>query len=383
MKNHHQVTHTLAAMLALVATPVIAQTAVEQGTSPQQEKLRVVSTQAIADGGNASVIQLKVENGKISVRHNGKDVPADRIRTEDEGRIIILDENGNEIDNVRLFTGVGQDGSFFMGRGAGEMRFMEHGVRGEGQLFWHGDGDDTTAPKVMVGVHMAEPGEALEKHLRLTPGKSAIITGVFQGLPADLAGIGEHDIIVRIDGSDDADAATIQKILASKEPGDTCTLRVIQAGEPRDITIRLLARDQKKLSSAKLLGKEPGDKRWSTTFEPFDGFTVDLRGLENIPQLRDRVFVAPGELNLWREQIEQIRPRIAELEPWIAELQPMIAQALQDALRLNQGATALNQGKSSENGKAGDVESQLDRLDKRMAQLEEMLQKLLERQPKP
>ncbi len=383
MNTHYSITCTLAATLAMAAAPALAQSSTKQAPAPQQDKLQVVSTQAIAGGGNASVVQLKVENGKITVKHNGKDVPTDRIRTEDDGRIIILDENGNEIDNVRLFTGVGRDGSFFLGQGAGDMRFMERGAVGDAQFFWGGDEGDNPAPKVMIGVHMAEPGEALEKHLRLVPGKSAIITGVFQGLPADLAGIGEHDIIVRIDGSDEANAATIQKILASKEPGESCTLRVIQAGEPRDITIRLQARDQEKLRSAKLLGKEPGDMQWNTSFEPLERMTFDFRGWENLPQLRERVFVAPLDMDQWRAQFEGLRPQVMELAPQIAELQPMIDKALKEALKAYQGTATINQTKPGEQGQRSDVESQLDRLDKRMAQLEEMLQKLIERQPRP
>lgn len=385
---------TLATALLLTATQAFAQSKVESSSKSKAKadaaassdgKLTVVSTESVnGDDDKVHSIQLKVENGKITVKRNGKEVPADRIRTEDDGRVIILDENGDPIDNVRLFTGTGQDGGWITHDGENGLKFFEgEGLKGfqmleggEGRGFWTGD-EEGPAPKVMIGVHMTEPGEALEKHLHLKPGKSAIITGVFQGLPAEVAGIGEHDIIVAIDGSDDADAGTIRKILSSKEPGDTCTVRVIQSGEPREIKIKLQAFDQQKLGSSTLIGKEPGDQMWTSTFGPMSDMTIDMKNLAELPNIKNRVFVSPKDISEWRGMTN-----LQGIE--MDKLQPQIQKALQDALKNYEGAIKLHQGDlggGDEGG--GEVESKLDRLDKRMAQLEQMLEKLIEKQAKP
>jgi predicted metalloprotease with PDZ domain len=197
---------------------------------------------------------------------------------------------------------------------------------------------------------------------------------VFQGLPAEVAGIGEHDIIIAIDGSEEADAGTIRKILTSKEPGDTCTVRVIQAGEPKEFKIKLQAFDQQKLGSATLIGKEPGEA-WTSTFEPFKDMAIDMGNLEMLPQMKDRVFVAPDNIAEWRGFAEL---KGAEMD----KLQPQIQKAIQDALKTYKGAIRAQPSDAADQG-GEEVESKLDRLDKRMAQLEAMIEKLIEHKAKP
>lgn len=364
---------TLAAALLLAATPAFAQSARQgdakaRARSSSGGKMTVVESESL-DGDNQShTIEVRVENGEVTVKRNGKEVPQDQIRREDDGRIIILDANGEELEGVHLFHGGDEDGRVFTGEGV-----LRGFHLGEG-----GDDEQGHAPKVMLGVHMTEPGAALEKHLRLNPGKCVMITGVLEGLPAEVAGIGEFDVIVRIDDSDDADAATIRKVLGSKEAGDTVNVRVIQAGDAKDLMVKLQKYDREKLSSAKLIGKQPDATAWAGTGK-FDDWTGDLKALAALPQWKNRVFVAPqGGDGAWKDLLPHLNA--LEGDARIAELQPQIEKALKDAMKNYQGTINRRQVESDGDG---DVEGQLDRLDKRMAQLEEMLQKLLEKQDKP
>ncbi len=377
---------TLATALLLSVTPAgnaLAQSKAQAGATAQaggqssgqssvqtSGKMKVVSTTSVnGDDGDQSVIEVRIDNGNVSVKRNGKEVPQDQIRREDDGRIIILDENGQPLKDVNLFGGGnGQNGAFRF------RAFNGGGGEGQNNAFWVG-GDEGEAPKVMIGVHMTEPGEALERHLHLKPGKCAMITGVLEGLPAEVAGLGEYDVIVSIDGSDIADAGTIRKVLGAKQPGDSCSLHVIQAGEPKDVKIKLLGYDAKKLGSAKLIGKEP-DAMGGDMFNPLGGdMAINLKGLEGFPQLKDRVFVAP--------ELGQLKEQWATIQPRIAELQPQIQKSIEEAMKKYQGAIKMHVAGDGENqGNAGDsdVEAQLDRLDKRLAQLEEMLGKLIDKQ---
>lgn len=369
---------TITTAMLLAAAPSFAQQpkadakAKAKADGQSDGKMTVVSRENLDSGdeGQVSAIEIRVDNGQVTARVNGKDVPADRIKQVD-GRIIIVDENGKELNNIKMFNG--GEGRFFLGGNAvhGLNLGGNDGVDGEPNAFWLGADDEGEAPKVMIGVHMTEPGAALEKHLRLVPGKTAMITGVFEGLPAEVAGLGEYDIIVAIDDSDVADAGTIRKILTSKNPGDTCTLHVIQAGKPNDLKLKLQAFDKQKLGSAKLIGKEP-DGLMFNTFNPLGDMAIDLKGL---PQLRDRVFVAP-DIEKWQKQWSTIEPRIAEL-------QPQIQKSIEEAMKNYQGAIKLRQGEAGAPADNADVEAQLDRLDKRLEQLEALLGKLIEKQQQP
>ena len=387
-ESHMNIKLTLAAALLLTATPVLAQSAksadakAKAGAS-SNSKMTVISRESLdGDDGQQSTFEIRIEDGKvISAKRNGKEIPADQIRKEADGRIVILDENGEEIEGLNVFQGA-EGGAFFNGAGAWRGFRVGDGVDGEGNGFFQlGGAQEGPAPKVMLGVHMTEPGAALEKHLHLKPGKCAMITGVFEGLPAEVSGIGEFDVIVRIDDSDAADAASIRKILSSKDAGDTITLRVIQAGESKDLKVKLQPFDAEKLHTAKLIGKEPGADMW-TGLDPLKDMAIDLKGLENLGDFKGRVFVAPQDGD-WQKHFEALRPQWEAIQPKLHEIQPQVEEAIRNALKNYEGAIKLHQGDLGGEKNATDVEAQLDRLDKRMAQLEELLGKLLEKQARP
>ena len=168
-------------------------------------------------------MEIRVENGEISVKLNGKEIPQARIRTKD-GRITIIDEDGNELDSFTLHVDL-DDMPFAIGLGQDWPKLLERG--------WSGVSVEPQ-PTVMLGIQMGEPGEALRRHLRLEPATTTMISGLYEGLPADAAGLEQFDIIVAVNGKEPSDPQSIRKILADKEPDDSVTFTIIREGRTRE-----------------------------------------------------------------------------------------------------------------------------------------------------
>lgn len=316
------------ACAALVTTQSFAQTPSQKKS---EGKLTVVGSEDLdgAVAGGAHSVEVRIVDGDVTVKRDGKEVPKDRIKKEN-GRIIILDENGNELKDFNL-------------GGGGEFR-----VFGGGANAWRGMAmTEGETPTVMLGVHMGEPSAELEYHLGLEHGTSTIISGLYEGLPAHEAGLNQHDVIIKVDGKEPADAASIKKSLANKQADDTVTFTVIQKGKTRDVKAKLAAFDAEKMQSSKWIGQNQsawmgqllGDGEFNNAWIPkLDGLNQEL-------------FIAPGADG--RKEMELIAPRIHE----------QLRRQFEDASKQGEG-----------------VENQLNRLDERMADLEKMLQKLIEKQ---
>ena len=282
----------------------------------RSDQLRVVEADSI-DGqqvhGESQTFEIRVENGEVTVKHNGKLVPQDRIKHED-GSVTILDQHGQPLKDFNVMV---QPFDFKTGR-------VEH-LRAL-------VGEQGPPPKVMLGVQMGEPSEQLEYHLQLNSGESTLITGLYEGLPAREAGLDRYDIIVKVDGKAPATATAIKEALAAKEPGDTIVFTVIQKGTQRDVKVRLQAYDAQAMASAKLIGEEAS------------GLTQ--RFLRLVPKhMEEGLFVMP--------EMQELRGR---LEGQIDLRNPTLRAETKD------------------------IDKQLQQLDKRMAELEKLLEKLIERE---
>ncbi len=110
-------------------------------------------------------------------------------------------------------------------------------------LLNHGDnemrffGEPGEQPKVMVGIVMDEPSEALRLHLGLTEGETTIINSVIKGLPADEAGLEKFDIVVAVNGKSPASAGNIHEAIQELDPGDDIQFTVIHKGKKHTIEI--------------------------------------------------------------------------------------------------------------------------------------------------
>lgn len=272
------------------------------------------TTSSGSHGGRA--IAVRVENGKVSVEVDGQSVPESRIRREGD-RLTILDASGAPMPGLPPIAVMDGSGSIVIRSGSSggdadaalsdvmvEARALaeswgprikaeveravaeasraassagravsESGAAADllrrlvsptpGGGFGGGSGGDApsvslrmSAPKVMLGVTLAEPDEALIRHLALTPGETTMLADVRPDLPAAKAGLESFDIVVAVDGGTPADPATIRSSLAARNAGDSIKF-----------TVR----------------RGPDTKQYSVVLEPFDGArfgSIATRGFE-------------------------------------------------------------------------------------------------------
>ncbi|MEE8155360.1 MAG: PDZ domain-containing protein [Phycisphaerales bacterium] len=100
-------------------------------------------------------------------------------------------------------------------------------------------------PTVQIGVVTEPVSKALAGHLKIQPAEALIVTGVLEGLPAAKAGIKEHDVITRVDGVKVITHVKLKEVLSKCKPGQVIALRVLRAGEPTEVKVRVEAIEPK------------------------------------------------------------------------------------------------------------------------------------------
>ncbi len=292
----------------VASAPLMASTTAGDGQEKKRHMARIV---VVDDGSEHRTILLRVEDGEVTAKVDGKEVSIDKLH------------------EVLGDLGVAWD--------VGDADFDFTWPMMRDQLF-HATAEE---PKVFMGIHMTEPGPALERHLRLEPGTTTMISALYEGLAAHDAGLEEFDIIVEIDGKTPANHEAIRKALEDKEPGDVVELTVIQEGRRRDVRVRLEAYDREKVASATLLGRGaglPGLHWW----RPGQG--IDVQRLLIDPQ-EQHIFRIPHELHqlqdLEKRLEERLRPhvqhdvddRLDRLADRLEELQELLDELLKEAAR--------------------------------------------------
>jgi hypothetical protein len=283
---------------------------------------------------------VKVEDGEVTVTVDGEDLPSNRFHTDD-GRIIILDEDGNEVKSFDVMLGHGGDEMHL--QWLGDKPFVEL----EDLHLEH-------APNVMIGVHLDEPMEALQYHLRLEPGETTMISGLYKGLPAHQAGLERFDIIVAVDGIRPANPKSIIDALADREPGDEVTFSVIQKGRTKEFSVTLEPFDRARMKREALIG---GNSFSHRILIPGEGDIKFFPGLP--PGDWQKILIDPesGEKFQWRNEFKfpddfhkefnkelgqriprDLDERMESLNVRIEELQEMIARLVEQAQELAEEA---------------------------------------------
>jgi hypothetical protein len=339
---------------------------------------------------NDDDVSIRMENGKlVSVERNGKKVPLSQVKQGD-GKITIHDADGNvlQVVGIDISTpsipppppvpgGMGgatersvirlKEGAALPGKGMVELRLDDGGnVLAE-------------APKVMIGIQMAQPDRSLAGHFGLKEGEATMVSGVYEGLPASGAGLSPYDIIVAVDGKTPAGQEDIRRALGDKDAGKRVKLTVIQKGERRDVSITLEKYDQDKLSSAKLNGIEPlevtgmwqgvpgaGGGPDTFLFTPGKGMQpYDVQNFEVPPQFQEHMKqIIEKSMTGDPQHKEQARKllldRVRELQVRPMETRPGTELAPSEP--------------------AAPAGGRMKEIEKRLERLEELLEKLVERQ---
>jgi membrane-associated protease RseP (regulator of RpoE activity) len=88
------------------------------------------------------------------------------------------------------------------------------------------------------------------EHTEATGTKCTYVANVIPDLPLAKAGIMAHDVIVMVNGSNDASPEAIRAIVRAAAPGDTITVTVVRAGQLRDAFVTLAAWEPKHMVRA-------------------------------------------------------------------------------------------------------------------------------------
>ena len=297
--------------------------------APEVQEMRVIVCSSADDEHEYTV---RIVNGEVDeATIDGKEVDDDEIKID--GRVVVfISTDGEEIHEIKLpemssknpmlTTKIqrSDDGKLFFATAfAGE-------DESDGQ--WIQD-KQFNQPKVMLGINLGEPSEILRKQLNIK-GDAILVENVIDGLPAKISGMEQYDVIVSIDGSDEANGEILSKVLGEKDPGEIMKLVVLRGGEKVKVKVKLAAYDAEALGLPMHLEVEtdeddfPGGANFELKFmTDLDDLDLDIEGVDTdkIKAMIQRQLAKSGadqeriiELELKaKDAMQQVRRQMIEM----------------------------------------------------------------------
>ncbi len=108
------------------------------------------------------------------------------------------------------------------------------------QLVEHGE-----VHRGWLGVGIDPVTEDVAKRVKAQEGVGVIINSVFEGDPADLAGLKIGDIILKIGGAEIDSPNSMIRVIGAITPGQTINLDILRAGEHKVVPIKLESRKKR------------------------------------------------------------------------------------------------------------------------------------------
>lgn len=243
------------------------------------------------------VVRVRRSGDELKISVNGKRLGAERMTDDSWSQLRVLDEDGEVLatlvktdrGSLRAVSGEWDESKqrelegVFADSDAAAARIAEAESRARDTLRETMRRHERAfaaarsplagqSPRVMMGLTMDQPTDAVAHQIGVDPDQATLITNVTKGLPAEKAGLQEFDVIVKVDGKTPADEATIRKALREKNPGDTISFEIVRKGERKDITVTLDAYDPAKLRAGAFgFGQSSGggaDSGGSATMPP-------------------------------------------------------------------------------------------------------------------
>ncbi len=97
-----------------------------------------------------------------------------------------------------------------------------------------------------LGVTVQDITEDIARSLKLKEAKGALVSDVFEGDPADKAGIKAGDIIIEINGKKIKDTHELLRIVASFSVGKKIDIKVLRDGKKKVLNITIAEREERK-----------------------------------------------------------------------------------------------------------------------------------------
>jgi len=99
-----------------------------------------------------------------------------------------------------------------------------------------------TVSRGFLGVSMSPIDDVMARALGMKDIKGALVISVVDDSAADVAGIKEQDVILKVDGKISEDPSKLKLLISSKHPGDKTNLLILREGKQKSITVTLTAR---------------------------------------------------------------------------------------------------------------------------------------------
>jgi len=108
-----------------------------------------------------------------------------------------------------------------------------------------------------LGVSVQDITDDIAKGLKLKEQSGALVTEVFEGDPADKAGIKQGDIIKEVDGKAVRDTHELLRVVAMVPVGKKVNVKILREGALKDFQVSVAEREEsKELASARKDSKE-------------------------------------------------------------------------------------------------------------------------------
>lgn len=189
---------------------------------------------APARDGKAHRWELRAfADNHVEVWMDSEPVPAERV-VRDGNRVAVVDAGGTVIERLDMPASW----------------TPQHGAPEAPGTYRTLDGTVLVPPAAMLGGRLEPiPAAALAHlnaaHTAADGSHCAYVASVIAGLPLDQAGIKAHDVIVAVNGSNNASPEEVRAVVRAAKPGDVVSFGVLRAGQRRDATVTLAAWDPK------------------------------------------------------------------------------------------------------------------------------------------
>ena len=122
-----------------------------------------------------------------------------------------------------------------------------------------------TVSRGFLGVSMSPIDDVMARALKMKNINGALIVSVVDDSPADIAGLKEQDVILKVDDEIAENPSKLRLLISSKHPGDMAKLLIFREGKEKKITVTLTSR--------------PGEENLSKRKNDLNKNTFDILGL--------------------------------------------------------------------------------------------------------
>jgi serine protease Do len=128
-----------------------------------------------------------------------------------------------------------------------------------------------------LGVQIQDVTDDIKEYYSLPSTKGALVARVFEGDPADRAGIKQGDVIVEVDGKQVADSRDLTRMVADIPVDKKTPIVVIRDGKRARVSVTIARRDDDVVESPSAPAQEFSRLGW--TLAPLDSETASRLGI--------------------------------------------------------------------------------------------------------